>query len=304
MGPMKVVELAGGVGGARMARGLDATSDVDLTVVVNVGDDEQVHGLNVSPDIDTVIYTLARMEGPEGWGRSGDTFAFNDELARFGVDNRFRLGDLDLALNVTRTIRLAAGMPLSEVTAGVARSFGIGCAVVPATDDLLRTEVRTDSGWLAFQDYFVLRQGRDEVLEVAYRGAETARPAPGVLEAIIGSDLVVIAPSNPPLSIWPILAVAGIEDAVASHRRVVTVSPLFGGKALKGPADRVMASLGLPPGNRGVLAAYRNLIDVLVVDSGDTTDGGEIDGVRVVATDTRIAEPDAARRLAEELVSL
>ncbi|MCO6501543.1 MAG: 2-phospho-L-lactate transferase [Acidimicrobiales bacterium] len=299
---MKVVELSGGVGGARLARGLDALPDIDLTVVVNVGDDERFHGLLVSADIDTVLYTLAGIEGPEGWGRRDDTFAFNDELARYGVDNRFRIGDRDLALIVTRTARLAAGESLSKITADLARALGVRATVLPATDDTLRTEVRLDSGWTSFQDYFVIRRNRDEVREVAYRGAEDARPAPGVIESIEAADLVVIGPSNPPLSVWPILAVPGVRDALASHQRVVAVSPLFQGKALKGPADRVMATLGLPQGNRGVARAYEGLIDILVVDAGDARD--EIDGIRLVATDTRISDPEAAARFARELVGL
>lgn len=298
---MKVVELSGGVGGARMARGFAALPDIDFTVVVNVGDDESIHGLHVAPDIDTVVYTLAGVEGPEGWGRSGDTFAFNDELARLGVDNRFRLGDRDLAVNVFRTMRLGEGSPLSVVTSEVARGFGIEVGILPVTDDRLRTEVRISSGWTSFQDYFVLRQSRDEVLEVAYRGADTAFPAPGVVEAIAAADLVVIAPSNPPLSVWPILAVEAVREAVAAHPRVTAISPLFGGKALKGPADRVMASLGLPPGTQGVLAAYEGLVTTLVVDRGDAGEAAELSGVEVVATDTRIPVVEAARRLAKEV---
>ena len=299
---MKVVELSGGVGGARLARGLAALPEIELTVVVNVGDDETFHGLRVSADIDTVLYTLAGIEGPEGWGRRDDTFTFNEELARFGADNRFRLGDRDLALIVTRAARLAGGESLSEVTADLADRLGIEAAVLPATDDDLRTEVLLESGWTAFQEYFVIRRNRDEVREVAYRGAESARPAPGVVEAIETADLLVIAPSNPPLSIWPIVAVPPIREAVARHPRVIAVSPLFGGKALKGPADRVMATLGLPPGNRGVARAYEGLIDTLVVDSGDS--GEEIEGLPVVALDTRIAEPASAARFAAELVRL
>ena len=299
---MKVVELSGGVGGARLARGFAAVPEIELTVVVNVGDDESIHGLHISPDIDTVIYTMAGVEGPEGWGRAGDTFASNQELARFGVDNRFRLGDLDLALNVFRTWRLGQGAPLSTVTGELARAFSLGATILPVTDDPLRTQVRIDSGWTSFQDYFVLRQNRDEVLELAFRGSDTALPGPGVVEAITNSDLVVIAPSNPPLSVWPILAVNRVRAAVASHPRVVAISPLFGGKALKGPADRVMGSLGLPAGNRGVAAAYEGLVDTLVVDRGDAGDVDLITGVEVVASDTRISAPEAARHLAEELI--
>jgi len=284
------MELSGGVGGARMARGLTAVPDVDLTVVVNVGDDEEIHGLHVSADLDTVIYTLAGVEGPDGWGRSADTFVLNEELARFGVDNRFRLGDLDLALNLFRTQALAAGKPLSVITAEIADSFDLRADVVPATNDTLRTEVRIEGDeWLSFQEYFVLRGNRDEVKELRYPGSEAAHPAPGVLEAIGAADVVVIAPSNPPLSIWPILAINEIRQAIRSHQRVVAVSPLFGGKALKGPADRVMASLGLPAGNAGVIEAYDGLIEMLVVDTQDADDAGQLGGVEIMITDTRIA---------------
>ncbi|MDP9495603.1 MAG: 2-phospho-L-lactate transferase CofD family protein, partial [Actinomycetota bacterium] len=246
---MKVVELSGGVGGARLARGLAVIEGLDLTLIVNVGDDETIHGLRVSPDIDTVIYTLAGVEGPEGWGRMGDTFTANEELGRLGLDNRFRLGDLDLALNLYRTARLAAGDSLTQITEGARRRFDIAPRVLPASDDPIRTEVRVGSGeWLSFQEYFVIRQHRDDVIGLRFNGASDSRPSPGVVEAIEAADVVIVAPSNPPLSIWPILAVPAIRAAVVNHPRVIAISPLFGGKALKGPADRVMSTLGLPPG--------------------------------------------------------
>jgi len=302
---MKVVELSGGVGGARMARGLAAMPDVDLTVVVNVGDDEEIHGLHVSADLDTVIYTLAGVEGPDGWGRSADTFVLNEELARFGVDNRFRLGDLDLALNLFRTQALAEGKPLSAITAEIAASFDLRAGVVPATNDTLRTEVRIEGDeWLRFQEYFVLRGSRDEVKELRYPGSEAARPAPGVLEAIRAAEVVVIGPSNPPLSIWPILAINEIRQALRSHQRVVAVSPLFGGKALKGPADRVMASLGLPAGNAGVIEAYAGLIDMLVIDTQDAEDAGQSGDVERMVTDTRMETTPRGRELAEEILAV
>ncbi len=301
---MNVVELSGGVGGARMARGLAAVPSVNSTVVVNVGDDEDIHGLHVSADLDTVVYTLAGVEGPDGWGRSSDTFALNDELARFGVDNRFRLGDLDLALNLFRTQALATGKLLSTITAEIARSFGILSRVIPATDDPLRTEVRIEGGeWLSFQEYFVIRGNRDTVEELRYAGSDSAQPAPGVLKAIEAADIVVIAPSNPPLSIWPIMAVDEIRQAIKRHQRVVAVSPLFGGKALKGPADRVMASLGLPAGNAGVIEAYAGLIDMLVVDTEDADDASRLSGVEVMVTDTRIMDATRAQELAEEILA-
>jgi LPPG:FO 2-phospho-L-lactate transferase len=300
---MRVVELSGGVGGARLARGLDALSGVELTVVVNVGDDASNHGLYISPDLDTVVYTLAGIEGPLGWGRAGDTFAMNEELGRFGVDNTFQLGDRDIALKLFRTNQIANGAPLSTVTRKVGEAFGLKARVLPVTDDELRTRVRVADGWISFQEYFVARRHGDEVLELAFEGAETARPAPGVIEAIEGADVVVIGPSNPPLSIWPMLAVPGIRETVSRHRAVTAVSPLIGGKTLKGPADRVLMSLGLPAGNLGVAQAYEGLIDRLVIDQSDGDDAAAMPHIETLVTDTLITEPSAARRLASALVA-
>lgn len=286
-----------------MARGLAALPSVELTVVVNVGDDADNHGLRISPDLDTVVYTLAGFEGPHGWGRSDDTFAMNEELARFGVDNTFQLGDRDLALKLFRTNAMGRGDPLSTVTEGVVKSFGIAHRVVPVTNDRLRTMIRVAEGWISFQEYFVTRRFADEVLDVAYEGADEATPAPGVIEALKHADLVVVAPSNPPLSIWPMTAVPEFREALATHRSVTAVSPLIGGKTVKGPADRVMAALGLPPGNRGVAAAYEGLIDRLVIDRSDGDDAGSIGDIEVMITDTLIKEPEAAARLAREIVA-
>jgi len=298
---MKIVQLSGGVGGARLARGFASIEDIELVVVVNVGDDAENHGLAVSPDIDTVVYTLAGEEGPHGWGRRDDTFRFNDELARFGVDNTFRLGDLDLALKVHRTVELRRGVPLSEVTRSSAKSFHLDARVIPATDERLRTMVLTDAGWLTFQHYFVDRRHADDVFGVRFDGSEAARPAPGVIEAIQSADLVVIGPSNPPLSIWPILAVPGIRETVETHPSVTAVSPLIGGKTVRGPADRVMAGLGLPPGNAGVAAAYEGLIDRLFVDRSDAEPVEDIQ-IEVVVSDTLITERRSSRRLAAEII--
>jgi LPPG:FO 2-phospho-L-lactate transferase len=286
-----------------MARGLAACGE-PLTVVVNVGDDEEVYGVHVSPDLDTVASTLAGREGPEGWGVAGDTFTVLGHLERLGADTSFRLGDADLALNLLRTEALRRGERLSAVTARLAAALGVGPAILPATDDRLRTRVRVADGtWLPFQEYFVLRRHRDPVAEVRYDGAAEAGPAPGVVEAIDAADVVVVAPSNPPLSIWPILAVPGVREAVA-RRPTVAVSPLFGGRALKGPADRVMTGIGLPPGNAGVVAAYPGLIDVLVIDRGDAADAEALASprLRVLAADTRIAEPTAAAGFAAWLL--
>lgn len=304
----RVALLSGGVGGARLARGFENLPGVEAAAVVNVGDDETFYGLAVSPDIDTVLYTLAGVEGPHGWGRAGDTMALMDRLAEFGVDTRFRLGDADAALNIYRSMRLAEGGALHEITASLAEMLGVRSTVLPATNDRLRTEVRTagEGGWMPFQEYFVLRGHRDEVSELRFAGAGDARAAPGVLAALREADAVIIAPSNPPLSVWPILAVEEIAEALRQAERVMAVSPLFGGRALKGPADRVMASLGLPPGNRGVAAAYEGLLDDLFIDSADRGEAEELAslGLSVHTWPTRIAEREQAAAFAGRMMEL
>lgn len=290
-----------------MARGLaSVVRPADLTVVVNVGDDDVIHGVHVSADLDTVTYTLAGMEGPHGWGVADDTFTVMDALDELGEDATFRIGDTDLATCLLRTAALRRGESLSSITRRLCDARGVGPRVLPATDDRLRTKLRnTDGVWLDFQDYFVIRRSRDEITEVRYEGAADASPGPGVLDALVGADLIVIAPSNPPLSIDPILAIPGIRGAVEDATRVIAVSPLFNGKALKGPADRVMASLGLPRGNAGVLATYKGLLTDLVVDDGDAADVETLAGeVAIHATDTRIRAPEAAARFAEWLLEL
>jgi len=303
----RVTLIAGGVGGARLARGLAALApSVHLTVIVNVGDDDRIYGAHVAADLDTVTYTLAGIEGPHGWGVAGDTFEVMAALETLGADTSFRLGDRDLALCLRRTEMLDEGLPLSTVTAKICTALGVAPTILPATDHKLRTRVNTsEAGWLAFQDYFVRRGNRDEVIGLEYAGSSDARPAPGVVEAIRTADTVFIAPSNPPLSIHPILAIEEIREAVTAAPRVVAVSPLFGGKALKGPADRVMASLGFPAGNAGVLAAYDRLISDLVVDLADRTDADTLgDAVSIHSTDTRFAEAEAAARFARWLIDL
>lgn len=302
---MRVVVLSGGVGGARLARGIDQITDIDLTIVVNVGDDDDIHGLRVSADLDTVVYTLAGIEGPHGWGRDGDSFVANEELGRFGADNAFKLGDRDLAMNILRTDALRQGRTLSRFTDHIAKTLGIRSTVMPASDQRVSTLVKTEnSGTLAFQEYFVLRRHQDRVVALDYRGAKDATPSPGAIDAITNADVVLIGPSNPPLSIWPILAIPGYRDTLVAHDHVIAVSPLFRGKALKGPADQVMESLGLPVGSHGVVAAYRDMIDALVVDVGDEMDGPEIDGVPVIALDTRIPDGPSAQRLAKLVLAL
>ena len=278
----------------------------DLTVIVNVGDDEDVYGTRVCADLDTVVYTLAGIEGAEGWGVAGDTFHVMDALADLGVDTSFRLGDRDLALCLRRTTQLRAGVVLSEITAAISESLGVAPGVLPASDDEIRTRVQiADGTWLDFQEYFVWRGHRDPVDAVRYDGAESAGPAPGVLDAIAAADLVIVAPSNPPLSIWPILAIERIRDAIAAHPRTVAMSPLFAGRALKGPAARVMAGLGLPAGNAGVIAAYEGLITDLFIDQGDAADLSELAGgpVAIHAVDTRLTGTDHGAGVAAAMLS-
>ena len=302
----RVVLLSGGVGGARLARGFSRLDGWDTTVVVNTGDDDWVYGVYVAPDLDTVVYTLAEAEGPQGWGLANETWQVMESLSGFPIDTTFRLGDRDLATNLFRTMRIGEGKPLSLITEEIAAAFGLRIRLLPATDQPLRTKLRTVEGeWLDFQDYFVRRQHRDPITRVRFDGAEAARPAPGVIEAIRRARAVIIAPSNPPLSIWPILAVPGIRSALEAADTVIAVSPLFGGKALKGPAADVMDGLGLPPGNRGVAEAYRDLLSGLVVDTGDAGDVGFLSemGLGAWTTDTRIADPAASARLAAEIMA-
>ncbi len=302
----RLAVLCGGGGGARAARALASVLPAPhLTVLGNVGDDEVRYGVHVSADMDTIVYTLAGLQGPHGWGIAGDTFAVMDQLSVLGEDTTFRLGDQDLATCLHRTVRLGAGDSLSTTIAEGAAAFGVTVLVLPATDDRLRTEIITSDGErLAFQDYFVIRGHRDEVAGLDFVGSEAAVPAPGVVEAIEEADVVVIAPSNPPLSIWPILAVGDIAAAVDRHDRVVAISPLFGGAPIKGPADRVLASLGFAPGNEGVAGAYAGLLSDLVIDVGDAADIELLAApqLAVHALDTRMGGPNAGNRFAASLL--
>jgi len=298
--------LAGGVGGARMARALRAVLDPGhLTVVVNVGDDDERYGVHVSADPDTVLYTLAGIAGEHGWGRADDTTNIMDQLTKAGIDTTFMLGDKDFAMCLARTLMMESGTSLSDTIRHFSEHFGVtDVAILPATDDVLRTFVRTGDEWLTFQEYFVERGHRDTVDEISYRGASTAMPAPGVIEAIESSDTVIIAPSNPPLSIWPILSIPAIDDAVRRHPRRVAVSPLFGGRPLKGPADSVMKGLGLLSGTAGILQAYDGLVDVLYIDEGDAADVGlaRAAGVAILAANTNLGGADLGAPFALELI--
>jgi LPPG:FO 2-phospho-L-lactate transferase len=282
-GPVTV--LAGGVGGARLAHGMDLAG-TDLTVVVNVADDVELHGLAISPDLDTVTYTLAGLADEErGWGVVGETYAALDAMGRLGEDTWFTLGDRDLATHVVRTARLRGGAPLSAVTAQLTAALGVRPRVVPVSDDRVATLVDTPAGRLGFQEYFVGRRHADDVLGVVYDGIDAARPAPGVVEAVRDADVVVIAPSNPFLSVEPVLAVAGVREALSGSRaRRVAVSPIVGGRAIKGPLAEMIPTLaGRPPSAGAIAAHYGELLSGLVVERGDEAG---IARVAVLATDT------------------
>jgi LPPG:FO 2-phospho-L-lactate transferase len=293
---VKVVVLAGGLGGSRFARALAETIDPEeLTIVGNVGDDVEVFGLHVSPDLDTILYTLTgRLDEERGWGRNDETWQALDAADELGAETWFRLGDRDLGLHLVRTERLRRGEPLSSVTRELAVALGLEPTLLPATDDRLRTWLETPAGEFPFQEWFVQRQHRDEVDAVRFEG--DARPAPGVVESLEGADLIAIAPSNPFVSIWPILAVAGIREALEERRApAVAVSPLIGRKAVRGPADRMLARLAGGTGPRQVADCYKGLIDALVVD---TADADEDAGIPTIVTRTLMNDPDARRRLA------
>jgi LPPG:FO 2-phospho-L-lactate transferase len=305
-----VTVLAGGVGAARFLRGLrDAIERSEITAVVNVADDEVVNGLSVSPDIDTVIYTCAGAIDPDrGWGLEGETWRAMEELRRVataaGRDDLgwFNLGDRDIGTHMFRTARRAEGATLSEVTRELAAGWGLGMVVLPVTDDRVATRVATrDLGELAFQEYFVRHQHGVEATGVRFAGADSSRPAPGVLEAIAGADALVVAPSNPIVSIGPVLAVPGVRDAaIARRERCVAISPIVGGKALKGPADRLLVELGHESSVVGVARLYREFASVLVVDTvdADLAAAVEAEGMRCVVTPTVMSEPEVAAALA------
>ncbi len=303
---MKVVALAGGVGGAKLVDGLAAVLPPDdLTVVVNTGDDFEHLGLTICPDLDTVTYTLAGIANPEtGWGRGDETWSFMDSLQALGGPTWFKLGDRDLALHVDRTARLRAGEPLSQITRRVCDQLGISVVVIPMSDDPVRTAVQTDQGRLAFQEYFVARRCEPEVRGFTFEGAENAALAPGIESALHDCDLVVLCPSNPWVSLDPILGVPGMLPALGG-RPAIGVSPIVGGKAIKGPAAKMFRELGVEPSATAVAEHYAKLLDALLIDTVDT---GQVDaigalGVQSLVTNTVMTDREGRIRLASELLA-
>ena len=296
---MRVVLLSGGGGGARFARGLASVlGPGELTVIGNVGDDLEILGLHVSPDLDSLLYTLGGLiDAERGWGRAGESWNALESAGGWGGADWFRLGDRDIGLHLVRTAELRSGARLSAVTAELCRRAGVTSHIVPATDDPLRTHVTTPAGRFPFQEWFVGRRHEDEVDAVDYEGADVATPAPGVLEALDDADAILFAPSNPYLSVGPILAVAEISAAMRARKvRSVAVSPLVGGSAVSGPLGRMLTRMAGGTGPGHVAARYDGLVDVLVVDESDAPATA---GVELLAANTVMHDVDSERRLAE-----
>lgn len=304
----KVTLLAGGVGGAKMAEGLAALPDVELSVIGNVADDDEFHGLWVSPDIDTLTYSLADViDRNQGWGVADESHRSLDTLTKLGNDTWMSLGDRDFGLHIHRTMRRLRGERPSVIARDVARAFGVAAEILLPTDDRVQTRVRTDAGWLSFQEYFVRERCGPEVRELAFDGIEQARPTPEALTAIAEADLIVIAPSNPLVSIAPLLDTPGIRDAVRAARAdKIAVSPFIAGKVIKGPADRMMAALGLRADAAGVAERYADIAQTLVIDHQDEHLSDEIQafGMTPVCADILMKDKADKARLAREVVDL
>ena len=290
MDKYKVLLLAGGVGGAKLAEGFSKLSTVELSILGNIGDDDEFYGLWVSPDIDTMLYTLSeRVNRAQGWGVSGDTYHSQSFMEELGEDTWMKLGDKDLSLHIYRTNRLRKGHRPSEITADLCHNLGISSKILLPSDDRIQTRIRTKSGWISFQEYFVRMRCKPDVLEVEYDGAIQALATPESLNAIKKAELIVIAPSNPVLSIQPILAVKAITEALNKSRKpIVAVSPLISGKVIKGPADKIMKSLNMNANVVGIADFYKDICDLLLIDSKDSSYCNEIEALGVVPNCTDI----------------
>lgn len=304
---MRVCALAGGIGGARLAAGLQAElAQGELSVVVNTADDFDLWGLRICPDLDTVMYTLAGIANPEtGWGIAGESFNSLEMLGSYGEDTWFKLGDRDLATHLLRTQRLRAGEPLTRITRDLSRALGTSSDILPMCDEPVATKIQTPEGTLDFQEYFVRRGQRDRVLGVRLEGMEKAWITEHATEALQRADAIIFCPSNPVVSIGPILEVPGMREAMLESRAPgVAVSPIVGGKALKGPADSMLSSMGHEVSAAGVARIYDGLLDGMVIDGVDEEERGEIEsmGMNVLATDTVMRNDADQKRLAREVL--
>jgi len=305
----KVVALVGGVGAAKLLKGLvKVVPPKNLYIIGNVGDDLELYGLHISPDLDIIMYTLAGVvDETKGWGIAGDTFNCLEMLGRLGFETWFRLGDKDLATHIIRTKMLREGMTLSQATAKLCKMFGVEANLIPMSDDPVRIKIQSGNIFLEFQEYFVKRGTTDTVTSVIFDGAEKAKPAPGIIQAIEEAERIIICPSNPILSIAPILAIKAIKRAMEKSKvPVVGVSPIIGGKALKGPADRVMASMGFEPSAYGVAKFYGNLLKHFVIDEVDKEQKGRIEklGTKVTVANTIMKSLEDSVRLAKVVMSI
>jgi LPPG:FO 2-phospho-L-lactate transferase len=302
-----LVALAGGVGAARFLDGLTRVLPPErIFIIGNTGDDAKIHGLHISPDLDTVTYTLAGLADPKrGWGILADSFRCLEALGRLGADTWFQLGDRDLATHLYRTERLREGAKLAEITADITAALGVRSRIVPMSDDRVQTRVCTPAGELEFQTYFVKRRARDRVISLRFEGAADATPAPGVIDAIAAADAVILCPSNPFISIGPILAVPGIRQALQQRRdRVVAISPIVGGRALKGPAAHMMKGMRLRPVAAEVARLYADFVGTFVLDEIDRLQAAPIEklGMKAVVTDTVMRGPRERKSLASVVV--
>lgn len=302
-----IVALAGGVGAARFLDGLArVVSRERLYIIGNTADDAEIHGLHISPDLDTVTYTLAGMANPEhGWGIRGDSFRCLDALGRLGGDNWFQLGDVDLATHLFRTERLRDGASLSEVTAEITRAWKVRSTLVPMSNDRVRTRICTPQGELEFQTYFVKRRARDRVTAIRFEGASEAAPAPGLLDAVANAEAILLCPSNPFISIGPILAIPGIRNALRRRReKVAAISPIVGGRAIKGPAAKMMKSMQMTPSALEVARLYQDFAGMFVLDVIDRKEAAKIEelGMRAVVTNTIMSGLRERKALAKAVV--
>lgn len=305
---MIVTALAGGVGAARFLRGLvRAAGAGNVTIIGNTGDDATFHGLHVSPDLDIVTYTLAGEIGASGWGFDGDTTHALEQMSSYGVDTWFTLGDRDIGTHLARTTWLSQGTPLSEVTDRIRRSLGVGARIIPMSDDPVRTKIVTAEGIeREFQEYFVRFGHSEDVTEVRFDGAEAARPAPGILDSLAQAERIVICPSNPVVSIAPILAVPGIREELRRRRAdVVAVSPIVQGAALKGPADRMLPVVGAEVSASGVAALYKDICATFVVDQRDSLEAAGVEalGMRCIVAETVMDTVEIATSLARQVLA-
>jgi LPPG:FO 2-phospho-L-lactate transferase len=304
-----LVVLSGGTGGAKLIQGISEEVDpAELTIICNTADDFVLHGLHISPDLDTIMYTLAGVaDGSKGWGIQDDTFTTLAQLKKLGAETWFQLGDQDLATHIMRTRLLREGLPLSKITARLNTCLGVKATILPMTDDAVETRVKTSQGEISFQEYFVKQRWQPEVKEIFYAGVQSSNPSPGVIEAIGRARRIIICPSNPVTSIGPILAVPGIRNAIkTANASVIGVSPIIGDSAISGPAHKLMVAQGHEASALGVAQTYADLLDSFLIDKADEKLCGKIQrsGIKTSATSIRMESHAEKRRLAREVLAL